>query len=207
MENVCSLLCDGSTHSRRRISSMVKLGRHTIRQGEGGEQGDALMPLLFSLGQQRALRAIAGQLKDGERLFAFLVDLYVSCQPARVAEIHRVMRVELRTHWTMGRPSCGTKQASSQAEWKSFNNWPPLWMRTRLCGGRDPLLQTSAQGVKNLGTPIGHEAFVKAQLVARRADHDVLLERIPAVPDLQAAWVIVILRVCSGQFRIAHSAT
>ena len=30
---------------------------HTIRQEEGGEQGDALMPLLFSLGQQRALRA------------------------------------------------------------------------------------------------------------------------------------------------------
>ena len=27
------------------------------------------MPLLFSLGQQGALRAIAGQLKNGERLF------------------------------------------------------------------------------------------------------------------------------------------
>ena len=39
----------------------------------------------------------------------------------------------------------------------------------------DPLWQTSAQGVKILGTPIGHEAFVKAQLMARRADHDVLL--------------------------------
>ena len=26
---------------------------HTIPQGEGGEQGDPLMPLLFSLGQQR----------------------------------------------------------------------------------------------------------------------------------------------------------
>ena len=71
---------------------------NTIHQGEGGEQGDALMPLLFSLGQQRALRAIAGQLKDGERLFAFLDDLFVSCQPARVAEIHRVMRIELWTH-------------------------------------------------------------------------------------------------------------
>ena len=72
---------------------------HTIHQGERFfEQGDALMPLLFSLGQQWALRAIAGQLKDGERLFAFLDDLYVSCQPARVAEIHRVMRIELWTH-------------------------------------------------------------------------------------------------------------
>ena len=31
---------------------------HTIRQGEGGEQGDALMPLLFALGQHSALEAI-----------------------------------------------------------------------------------------------------------------------------------------------------
>ena len=30
---------------------------HRIHQGEGGEQGDALMPLLFSLGQHSALEA------------------------------------------------------------------------------------------------------------------------------------------------------
>ena len=29
---------------------------HRVRQGEGGEQGDALMPLLFSLGQHRACK-------------------------------------------------------------------------------------------------------------------------------------------------------
>ena len=57
---------------------------HEIRQGEGGEQGDALMPLLFSLGQHRALKAVARGLEEGERLFAFLDDLYVICRPARV---------------------------------------------------------------------------------------------------------------------------
>ena len=30
---------------------------HSIRQGEGSEQGDALMPLLFAVGQDRALEA------------------------------------------------------------------------------------------------------------------------------------------------------
>ena len=30
---------------------------HDIHEGEGGEQGDALMPLLFSLGQHPALQA------------------------------------------------------------------------------------------------------------------------------------------------------
>ena len=31
---------------------------HTVEQGEGGEQGDVLMPLLFSLGQHAALKAV-----------------------------------------------------------------------------------------------------------------------------------------------------
>ena len=31
---------------------------HTIRQGEGGEQGDALMPLLFAVGQHSVLDAV-----------------------------------------------------------------------------------------------------------------------------------------------------
>ena len=33
---------------------------HHIEQGEGGEQGDVLMPLLFSLGQNAALQAVQG---------------------------------------------------------------------------------------------------------------------------------------------------
>ena len=31
---------------------------HTIVQGEGGEQGDAMMPLLFAIGQHPALEAV-----------------------------------------------------------------------------------------------------------------------------------------------------
>ena len=30
---------------------------HTVEQGEGGEQGDVLMPLLYSLGQHAALKS------------------------------------------------------------------------------------------------------------------------------------------------------
>ena len=52
---------------------------NSIPQGEGGEQGDPLMPLLFSFGQHRALQAVAAQLQDGEKLFAFLDDIYVVC--------------------------------------------------------------------------------------------------------------------------------
>ena len=35
---------------------------HNIEQGEGGEQGDPMMPLLFAHGQHAALTAIQGSL-------------------------------------------------------------------------------------------------------------------------------------------------
>ena len=68
---------------------------HEIMQGEGGEQGDPLMPLLFSLGQHSALLAINAKLKEGESLIAFLDDLYVLCSPRRVREVHKVIQDEL----------------------------------------------------------------------------------------------------------------
>ena len=40
---------------------------HHILQGEGGKQGDPLMPLLFCLGQHAALVAVAERLEAGER--------------------------------------------------------------------------------------------------------------------------------------------
>ena len=52
-------------------------GVHRILQGEGWEQGDPLMPMLFSLGQHAALTAISDRLEGSERLLAFLDDLYV----------------------------------------------------------------------------------------------------------------------------------
>ena len=52
---------------------------HRIPQREGGEQGDAMMPLLFCVGQRQALQATQDQLRDGEYLTAFLDDLYIAC--------------------------------------------------------------------------------------------------------------------------------
>ena len=65
--------------------------QHVITQGEGGEQGDPLMPALFALAQHDALVKAAGQLGSGERLFAFLDDLYLVTDRARAAtSFHRV---------------------------------------------------------------------------------------------------------------------
>ena len=49
---------------------------HIVLQGEGGEQGDAMMPLLFSLGQHAALEDVSRSLVPGEHLFAFLDDIW-----------------------------------------------------------------------------------------------------------------------------------
>ena len=49
---------------------------HSILQGEGGEQGDPLMPLLYSLGQHGALVATQEELADGETLVAYLDDIW-----------------------------------------------------------------------------------------------------------------------------------
>ena len=54
---------------------------HPITQAEGGEQGDPLMPALFSLGQRGALEAVQANLEEGETLFAFLDDVYAVSPP------------------------------------------------------------------------------------------------------------------------------
>ena len=60
---------------------------HEISQGEGGEQGDPLMPALFALGQHAALVHVDVSLHEGEMLFAFLDDIHILCDPSRVGEI------------------------------------------------------------------------------------------------------------------------
>ena len=65
---------------------------HTVEQGEGGEQGDPLMPAQYSLGQHAALEAVQRQLQEGEHLFAFLDDVYVLCQPERVRVLFDLLR-------------------------------------------------------------------------------------------------------------------
>ena len=57
--------------------------RHEISQGDGCEQGDALVPALYALAQHDALAAAQGRLEPGEFLAAFLDDLYLVTTPAR----------------------------------------------------------------------------------------------------------------------------
>ena len=44
---------------------------------------------------------------------------------------------------------------------------------------------------KILGTPLGHRDFISAQLQQKMQNHRILLERIPAVTDVQSAWSLL----------------
>ena len=71
---------------------------HEIPQGEGGEQGDPLMPSLFALGQHQALEAIQEPLQTSETLMAFLDDVYVTTPPERTATVEQSVEVNLWSH-------------------------------------------------------------------------------------------------------------
>ena len=68
---------------------------HTIQQGEGGEQGDVIMPLLFALGQHSALEAIQKELHEGEHLLAFHDDIYTTSSPERVGSVCAILEEHL----------------------------------------------------------------------------------------------------------------
>ena len=61
-----------------------------IPQGEGGHQGDPIMPLLSCLSLHKALVAV--------RESAFHDDIYATCAPDRVLAVHRILQQKNQTH-------------------------------------------------------------------------------------------------------------
>ena len=59
------------------------------------------------------------------------------------------------------------------------------------CSSQPANLTTAELGVVILGT-LGHVDFVQEHLRAKINSHGTLLERIPSVVDLQAAWLILL---------------
>ena len=143
---------------------------HTIRQGEGGEQGDALMPLLFCLGQHSALEAVQEDMREGEFLFAYLDDIYIVTRPERVGPVYASLREHLqsfariRIHggktqvWNRAGvrpPVCVVLERIAQADNPNARVWR---------GSQDSDLVPGQQGITVLGTPLGNAAFVESQL-------------------------------------------
>ena len=52
--------------------------------------------------------------------------------------------------------------------------------------------RAESQGIIVLGTPVGHQEFVKQELLKTVAEHSKLLLKIPEVKDLQCAWLLLL---------------
>ena len=173
---------------------------HEVVQGEGGEQGDPLMPALYALGQHRALVAINDQLLPTERLLAFHDDLCVLCSPHRVADVHIVLQQALWEHsWISlhhGKTQIWNRAGEEPRGWRALTAAARLVDPEAVVWRGDPSLPSSAQGVKVLGTPLGHPDFVRAHLRSSTEAQRVLMQRIPSIPDPQGAWLLLLF--CAG---------
>ena len=157
--------------------------RHTIEQHEGGEQGNPLMPLLFSLGIQNALEEVRQSLEEGECLFAYLDDVYVLCSAKRTRIVHDLLVDTLGERAGIQLHSGKTRTWNFAGERlpDMADLGPDVW---------NPL------GVRILGTPVGHEEFVTSFLEELLAEERKLWDAIPSIPDLQCSWQVLLQ--CAG---------
>ena len=150
-----------------------------VHQAEGGEQGDPLMPLLFSVGIQDALEEVARSLQAGEQLCAYLDDVYLLCQPDRVVTLFEILSESMFT-------VAGIRL--HQGKTKAWNRAGAIPED----GARLGAEAWQKEGITVLGTPIGSTQFVLEKIEARITEERRLWDAIPAVPDLQCAWQILV---------------
>ena len=120
-----------------RASGKMKMVVHTIHQGEGGEQGDALMPLLFYVGQHAALEAIQRGMSPDEKLLAFLDDLYIASKPewGHCTVLHNESCGPIAGSGSMGaRRTCGTELVRNQRHATGCREWQKFMTPQLGCG-------------------------------------------------------------------------
>ena len=135
-----------------------------------------------------------------ERLLAFHDDLYVLCGPPRVVDVHIALQQALWEHSRIqvhhGKTQLWNRGGEPPRGWRAVTAAARQVDPDAIVWRGDPELPPSEQGVKVLGTPLGHLENVQAFLQKSTRTHRQLLERIPAIPDLQGAWLVLLL--CAG---------
>ena len=95
---------------------------HIVTQAEGGEQGDPLMPALFSLAQHDGLVQAAQQLPSAT-IFAFLDDIYVVEEKTKAHAAFRTVAAAVEAH-----AGVRTHHGKLQA-WSRAGGTDPTWYR------------------------------------------------------------------------------
>ena len=183
----------------------------SIEQGDGGEQGDPLMPALFAIGQHSALVSADSKVQElmnqsvtwdeqyfKPLLFAFLDDLYVVTvrDIARAAfdivtgEVEKIAGIrtnlgKLQLYSAAG-GSCPPGFADIAAH-RAIES--PIWTMDA------PQLEN--RGIVVLGSPLGSVEFCKAHADKRMQIEQQLLDWIPKIPTVQISWLL--LYFCAAQ--------
>ena len=131
-----------------------------IPQGEGGEQGDPLMPILFSLGQHPALEAAQSRLRDKAKFFAYVDDVVFVCRP----EVEAVIREELRRHAHVdvhqGKTQVWNRAGIAPDGIEELTRVAKLVKPDAEVWKGDSSLPRECQGIRVLGAPIGTPEYV-----------------------------------------------
>ena len=145
---------------------------HHVRQGEGGEQGDPLMPLLFGLGLHRALVSVKSSWRTGR-----------SSSPSWMMFVSSAGQQECfkcsgcwNTNWA-GRCVCVRQNPDLESRRGRASTGSTTHHSARMekpdavVWRGDPELPLTEQGLTVLGAPVGQVEFVQAQLTKKGAEH------------------------------------
>ena len=134
---------------------------HTIHQGEGGEEGDAMMSLLYSLGQHRALQLVQDELREDEALLAFLDDTHLVTSPERTTTVFATLQGAPLTEAGIRLNPGKTKiwnSAGVKLQGATFCRWLLKHLTRLLLSGEGQGCPHSNRGMKVLETPLGPQS-------------------------------------------------
>ena len=166
---------------------------HYIEQGDGGEQGDPLMPALFALGQHAALVAAKEKLNDEDCLFAFLDDLYAITNKERAKSVFDTVTKEVETLAGI-RTNLGKLQLYCAGGGEAPRGFEEMQaMRTedakKIWTSDSP--QPQDRGIIVLGSPLGSPEFCEAFANERMRKEEKLLAWLPELEDAQVSWLLL----------------
>ena len=148
------------------------------------------MPALFALGQHEALVAAKAQLLPDELLVALLDDIYIATKPDRARAAFDVVRQALKTHAGIDADLEKTRV------WNKQGGSAPVGVAAL---GADVWRGDKApedNGLKVLGSPLGTAEYVSAMGRRRVLDEQAFADLLPKLPDLQAAWLLLVMCAC-----------
>ena len=120
------------------------------------------MPFLFSLGQHSALEAVQQDLFDCEFFFRSLWMIHVLPPLHRVGDVYNSVDENLWVSARNGIHGGKTNVWNATIDQSSATRWRSLWSNPKARVRRRSHLPFEKQGIKILGTPLGHPQFGEA---------------------------------------------